>query len=86
MTDHECPYDGVKPDDGLLYECGHRGALCDRCREDLADARALTLIRGMVASGLLANPETAKLPSPHIKRGIPQRAADMARLLAGDGG
>jgi hypothetical protein len=43
MTEHKCPYNGLAHDDDWTWLCGTHGFLCDRCKEDRADARSAAL-------------------------------------------
>lgn len=58
---HACPHDGYADNNGYTAtRCGFEGRLCDMCREDRADDRA---VEASIIQGLLANrPHGA---SPH---------------------
>lgn len=61
MTEtHECPYGGehavasMMPGwpDGVKWNCGEVGWLCDRCKEDRADSRVRALLFALRDSDL----------------------------------
>lgn len=82
-----CPHSGRVDVDGYASTaCGKEGRLCDECKERRADRRARLLAEALALSGLLANPNTARLSLDHIQRGVPQAARRQVAQLIDEGG
>jgi hypothetical protein len=60
MTEHRCPYDGrqlvhdIRGGTAGVYAdtCGDNGWLCDRCKQDRADNRALAIARAICTNDM----------------------------------
>ena len=66
MSKHDCPYEGYTRGAEEDHKCGNWGFLCDMCKEDRADIRA-------VLSGLCCSPHS-KIHNPNGRLDVAARA------------